>query len=133
VRRIRPVRFALQNQRDDLLAFSGVLDAKLTSIAQLHALPEHLVRAACYCIAAEHISRILARMESATLQNERQIHAVFDAVEQAMHRRQSSSMVENLNSRLETILRCAANWWIVLEFCSSPEPSVLLRSRRPER
>src|SRR3954463_5747560 len=35
-RRIRPVRIALQNQRDDLLAFAGVLDEKLAAIAQLH-------------------------------------------------------------------------------------------------
>lgn len=32
-RRIRPVRVALQNQRDDLLAFAGVLDVKLAGIA----------------------------------------------------------------------------------------------------
>jgi hypothetical protein len=33
VRRFRPVRVALQNQRDDLLAFAGVLDQKLAGIA----------------------------------------------------------------------------------------------------
>jgi len=32
-RRLRPVRVALQNQRDDLLAFAGVLDEKLADIA----------------------------------------------------------------------------------------------------
>jgi hypothetical protein len=32
-RRIRPVRVALRNQRDDLLAFAGVLDKKLAGIA----------------------------------------------------------------------------------------------------
>ena len=31
--RIRPVRRALENQRDDVLAFAGVLDAKLADIA----------------------------------------------------------------------------------------------------
>jgi hypothetical protein len=30
---------ALQNQRDDLLAFAGVLDAKLADIAQAHVVP----------------------------------------------------------------------------------------------
>src|SRR5271170_5995417 len=34
VRRIHPVRVALRNQRDDLLAFAGVLDKKLTGIAR---------------------------------------------------------------------------------------------------
>src|SRR3954463_14682988 len=41
--RIRPVRVALQSQRDDLLAFAGVLDAELASIARAHAVPEPLV------------------------------------------------------------------------------------------
>jgi hypothetical protein len=45
-RRIRPVRVALQNQRDDLLAFAGVLDAKLAGIARAHAISEPLVREA---------------------------------------------------------------------------------------
>jgi hypothetical protein len=31
--RIRPVRVALRNQRDDLLAFAGVLDKKLAGNA----------------------------------------------------------------------------------------------------
>jgi len=46
-RRIRPVRVALQNQRDTLLAFAGVLDQKLADIAQAHAIAEPLVREAC--------------------------------------------------------------------------------------
>src|SRR5215207_4448166 len=46
-RRIRPVRVALQNQRDDLLAFAGVLDAELAGIARAHAISEPLVREAC--------------------------------------------------------------------------------------
>ena len=46
-RRIRPVRAALQNQRDDLLAFAGVLDAELAGIARAHAISEPLVREAC--------------------------------------------------------------------------------------
>ena len=35
--RIRPLRWALENQRDVLLAFAGVLDAKLGILAPLHA------------------------------------------------------------------------------------------------
>jgi hypothetical protein len=46
-RRIRPVRVALQNQRDNLLTFAGVLDAKLAAIARAHAVPAPLVREAC--------------------------------------------------------------------------------------
>jgi len=35
------------NQRDDLLAFAGVLDDKLAAIAQAHGISEPLVREAC--------------------------------------------------------------------------------------
>ena len=48
--RIRAVRVALENQRDDLLAFAGVfdgvLDGELSAIAQVHDMPETLVREA---------------------------------------------------------------------------------------
>jgi len=46
-RRLRPVRVALHNQRDDLLVFASVLDDKLADIAQTHAVAEPLVREAC--------------------------------------------------------------------------------------
>jgi hypothetical protein len=46
-RRIRPVRVALRNQRDDLLAFAGVLDKKLAGIAQALEISLSLVREAC--------------------------------------------------------------------------------------
>src|SRR3954464_680190 len=46
-RRIRPVRVALQHQRDDLLAFAGVLDEKLAAIARAHDISAPLVREAC--------------------------------------------------------------------------------------
>src|SRR3954470_18628665 len=45
--RIRPLRGALQHQRDNLLAFAGVLDTKLIVIAQAHAIAEPVVRDAC--------------------------------------------------------------------------------------
>jgi hypothetical protein len=49
-RRIRSVRVALQNQRDDLLAFAGVLDAELAAIAHAYAAPSlSCARRAC-CI-----------------------------------------------------------------------------------
>ena len=46
-RRIRPVRIALQNQRDELLGFAGVLDEKLIVIAQAHEISLTIVREAC--------------------------------------------------------------------------------------
>ena len=45
--RIRPLRTALKNQRDDLLAFAAVLDQKLADIAQRFDTPLYLVRAVC--------------------------------------------------------------------------------------
>jgi len=103
-RRIRTVRVALQNQRDDLLAFAGVLDDKLAAIAHAHVVPEPLVREAC----------VLHRLPSTSpaywqgwnrlrAQTGGKFHTLFDAVRRAMaDTPRSSSLVENLNSRLRT-------------------------------
>ena len=103
-RRIRPVRVALQNQRDDLLAFAGVLDDKLADIAQTHAIAESLVREAC----------VLHRLPTASpaywqgwnrlrAQIGGKFHALFDAVSRAIaDTPRCSSLVENLNSRLRS-------------------------------
>ena len=103
-RRIRPLRVALQNQRDDLLAFAGVLDEKLAAIAQTHAIAEPLVREACVLHRLPSTStaywqgwnRLRAKMGG-------KFHTLFDAVSRAMAQTpRSSSLVENLNSRLRT-------------------------------
>jgi len=103
-RRIRPVRVALRNQRDALLAFAGVLDGKLADIAETHAIADPLVREAC----------VLHRLPSTSpaywqgwnrlrAQTGGKFHALFAAVSQAMAQTpRSSSLVENLNSRLRT-------------------------------
>jgi hypothetical protein len=104
VRRIRPLRVALQNQRDDLLAFAGVLDEKLATIVQTHAIAEPLVREACVLHRLPSTStaywqgwnRLRAKMGG-------QFHKLFEAVSRAMAQTpRSSSLVENLNSRLRT-------------------------------
>ncbi len=104
LRRIRPVRVALQNQRDDLLAFAGVLDAKLAAIAQTHAIAQSLVREACLLHHLPSTSpaywqgwnRLRATMGG-------KFHMLFDAVSRAMAGTpRSSLLVENLNSRLRT-------------------------------
>lgn len=84
-RRIRPVRVALQNQRDTLLAFAGVLDDKLAAIAQTHAVTEPLVREACVLHRLPSTSsaywqgwnRLRATMGG-------KFHGLFDAVSRAM-------------------------------------------------
>jgi len=103
-RRIRPVRIALQNQRDHLLAFAGQLDAKLADVAHAHAVPEPLVREAC-------LLRRLATTSPAYWQGWNRLraqlggkfHALVAAVSRVMaDTPRSSSLVENLNSRLRT-------------------------------
>jgi len=102
VRRIRPVRVALQNQRDDLLAFARVLDAKLADIAQAHGISEPVVREACVLHRLPSTSpaywqgwnRLRAKLGC-------KFHTLFDAVSRVMAQTpRSSSLVENLNSRL---------------------------------
>jgi len=103
-RRIRPVRVALQNQRDNLLGFAGVLDAKLAAIAQAHHVCEPVVREACVLHRRSSTSstywqgwnQLRAKLGD-------KFHPLFVAVSQAMAQTpRSSSLVENLNSRLRT-------------------------------
>jgi hypothetical protein len=103
-RRIHPVRVALQNQRDQLLAFAGVLDAKLAAIARAHATAERLVREACVLHGLPTTSpaywqgwnRLRAQLGGT-------FHALFAAVSRSMaDTPRSSSLVENLNSRLRS-------------------------------
>jgi len=136
-RRIRPVRIALQNQRDDLLAFAGVLDDKLAAIAQAHAIAEPLVREAC----------LLHRLPSTSpaywqgwnqlrAQTGSRFHALFAAVSRAMAQTpRSSSLVENLNSRLRTYLtlrrHLGDSYLDLLRFFLNHRR--FMRSRRAER
>jgi len=136
-RRIRPVRVALQNQRDDLLAFAGVLDNKLAGIAHVLAISEPLVRDACVPHRLPSISpaywqgwnRLRATMGG-------KFHALFDAVSRAMaDTPRSSSLVENLNSRLRpyfTLRRHLGGSYLgLLRFFLNHRR--FMRSRRAER
>ncbi len=136
-RRIRPVRVALQNQHDDLLAFAGVLDHKLAGIARAHAISEPLVRDAC----------MLHRLPSTTpaywqgwnrlrAQVGRKFHTLFGAVRWAMaDTPRSSSLVENLNSRLRTYFTLRRHvggpYLDLLQFFLNHRR--FMRSRRAER
>ncbi|MGF6507959.1 hypothetical protein [Paraburkholderia sp. 32] len=128
---------ALQNQRDDLLAFAGVLDEKLAAIAQRANVSDELVRAACVLHRRPRTSpaywqgwgRLRARLGG-------QFHAVFAAVSEAMaHTPRSSALVENLNSRLR-------NYFTLRRHLGAPYLDLLrfflnhrrfVRSRRAER
>ena len=136
-RRIRPVRVALQNQRDTLLAFASVLDDKLAEIACAHAIAEPLVRDACVLHRLPPTSpaywqgwnRLQAQIGG-------KFHALFAAVSRAMaHTPRSSSLVENLNSRLRnyfTLRRHLGGSYLdLLRFFLNHRR--FMRSRRMER
>ncbi len=103
-RRIRPVRVALQNQRDDLLAFAGVLDAKLAVIACALTVPEPLVREALMLHRLPTTSPAYWQgWNRLRAQTGSKFHALVAAVGQAMaDTPRSSALVENLNSRLRS-------------------------------
>ena len=99
---IRKLRKALRNQRDQLLAFSGVVDQKLADIAEDFELPLQAVRDVCL-LHRKH------RTSNAYWKRWNQLHSklsgkfyeVMKAVETALEETpRASSMVENLNSRL---------------------------------
>jgi len=91
VRRIRPLRVALQNQCDDLLAFADLLDAKLADIAQAYVIPELLVREAGVLHRLPSTStaywqgwkRLRAKLGDRAREGGDKFHRLFDAVSRA--------------------------------------------------
>ena len=136
-KRIRPVRIALQNQRDDLLAFAGVIDVKLEAISQTHNLSMSLVRQACVLHRKPSTSPLYWQgWNGLRAQMGAKFHAVFEAVEQAMAQTlRCSSMVENLNSRLRNYFtlrrQLGGEYLSLLQFFLNHR--TFLRSRVPER
>ena len=137
--RIATFRRALQNQRDDLLAFAGVLDDNLEAIARAHDVRPDLVRATCVLHRKPETSaafwqgwnHLFARMGA-------RFYGVHAAVSEAMKcTPRSSSMVENLNSRIRVCLtnrrhlNGGRSWLGLLQFVLNHRPFV--RSRCAER
>jgi len=119
-RRIRPVRVALQNQRDDLLAFAEPL---VREACLLHRWPS---TSSAYW---QGWNRLRATMGG-------KFHALFDAVSRAMTQTpRSSSLVENLNSRLRTYFTLRRHlggaYLDLLQFFLNHRR--FMRSRRAER
>jgi hypothetical protein len=104
LRRIRPLRVALQHQQDDLLAGAQVLDDKLGAIAAAHDVDGYLVRQACLLHRKPSSSTAYwSRWNRLRSKLTNKFHQVFDAVVQALATTpRCSSLVENLNSRLRT-------------------------------
>ncbi len=135
--RLRPLRTALKNQRDDLLAFAKVLDEKLVEIAQRFNTPLYLVRAVCllhrkkpsscaYWQRWNHLHHLLAD----------KFHLLMAAVTQALQQTpRASSLVENLNSRLRNYFflrrQLGPQYLSLLQFFLNHR--AFMRSECPER
>lgn len=135
--RIRPVRTALQKQRDALLAFAGVLDEKLADIAQKCEAPLYLVRDVCLLQRKSPSSNAYwQRWNLLHRKFGEKFQQVFDAVVDAMKAiPRASSLVENLNSRLRNYFflrrQLGAPYLDLLQFFLNHR--TFLRSQRPER
>ncbi|MEL7143758.1 MAG: hypothetical protein AAGL08_16245, partial [Cyanobacteria bacterium J06573_11] len=99
---IRKLRTALHNQRDQLLAFAGVLDQKLADIAQCFELPLQAVRDVCLLHRKSNTSNAYwERWNLLHCQLSGKFYEVMQSVDKALEETpRASSMVENLNSRL---------------------------------
>jgi hypothetical protein len=135
--RIRPVRRALENQRNDLLAFAGMLDTRLADIAHGCKVPLAGVRDACLLQRKSPLSSAYwQRWNQLHKKLADKFHGVVDAVVDAMkHIPRASSLVENLNSRLR-------NYFFLRRQLGTPYLGLLqfflnhrtfIRSRRLER
>ena len=100
--RIRPVRVALQNQRDDLLAFAEDIDQKLAAIALEHEVSLRDVREVFELRHFAPVDPLHWQKDSALWKRlGARYPLVREAVEKVVEKTvRASSMVENLNSRL---------------------------------
>ena len=99
---IRKLRKALCNQRDQLLAFAGVVDQKLADIAGAFELPLQAVREVCLLHRKHNTSNAYwQRWNQLYSELSGKFYEVMKAVGEALEETpRASSMVENLNSRL---------------------------------
>ncbi len=100
--RIVPVRRMLEGQRDDLLAFAGLLDERFAEIAPRLNVPLYLVHAVCELQGLDPNQSAYWQRETQLRQKLRhRFHSVQSAVRQVMRETpRASSIIENLNSRL---------------------------------
>jgi hypothetical protein len=135
--RLRPVRCALANQRDTLLAFATRLDQELEALAKQ------------FGVSVDHVREMLAltQLSSAstaywirTTALHQQLHARFFPLQQALEDRcsrfhRASSLVESFNSRLRSYFflrrQIGPAYLDLLRFFLNHQP--FARSERPER
>jgi len=100
--RITPVRSMLENHRDNLLAFAGVLDERFAEIAARFNVPLFLVHAICEL---QNLDENLPRYWQQETQLRTKLRDKFDRIKTSVRETlaetpRASSIVENLNSRL---------------------------------
>ncbi|MGA7934489.1 MAG: hypothetical protein WCA35_13155, partial [Kovacikia sp.] len=101
-KKVRVLRKALQNQRDDILGFAQVLDDKLDEIAKRLNTPLYWVRQMCLLFRKQPTSTPYWQVWNQLHQElSWKFHSLYEAVQEAMRQTpRASSLVENLNSRL---------------------------------
>ncbi len=135
--RLRPFRTALENQKQDLLAFAAVLDEKLSEISQRFNIPLYLVRQVCLLQGQNsQQTAYWATWNQLHHQIGSQFYLLSEAVEQAMKETpRASSLVENFNSRLRNYFfwrRTLGNDYLdLLRFFLNHR--TFMRSEHPER
>ena len=134
---IRKLRTALHNQREQLLAFAGVLDQKLAAIAIRFELPLQAVRDVCLLHRKRPTSNTYwERWNQLHAQLSGKFYSLMASVSEALKEtRRASSLVENLNSRLRNyfFLRRSLgdDYLSLLQFFINHRR--LIRSRVPEQ
>jgi hypothetical protein len=135
--RIRPVRRMLERQRDDLLAFAGILDERFGELAARLETPLPFVHAVCEL---QGLDRNLPAYWQRRGQLWKKLRHKFHAVEHGVREilattPRASSVVENLNSRLRNyffLRRHIGNGYLdLLRFFLNHRR--FIRSDRPER
>jgi hypothetical protein len=135
--RIRPVRTALENQGDNLLAFAGLLDERFTDIAARFQVPLFLVHALCQLHNGDKTSPLYWQREA---ELRKKLRGKFRDLRQAVlgamaETTRASSIIENLNSRLRNYFflrrHIGKDYLDLLRFFLNHRR--FLRSHRPER
>jgi hypothetical protein len=135
--RLEPICRALQNQRDDLLAFARRLDEDLERLGQELQIPADLARRLLGTLSRDqHDPRRWAEEGAVRGQLRSRFHAVQLAVAAlAQETVRASSLVENLNSRLRSYFflrrHLGSDYLALLQFYLNHRR--LERSDRPER
>lgn len=135
--RIRPVRSMLERSRENLLAFTDVLDERFADAAARFKIPTQLLHGICELQGMDRSHPAYWQREARLRQKLRgRFHQVRAAVRQIMAETpRASSLVENLNSRLRNYFflrrQIGAAYLDLLRFFLNHHR--LRRSRRPER